>query len=640
MIIRPSIAGGGLHRLMLAGIEAAADVLVPVPGIQASPLMFVILEMIMRSHHDGFTQMQGLHLMSLLTQPGPCSALAVAGARDAAAGAGAAAAGARAAAAGAGTRAAGAGASEAVAGAGTRAAVAGAGTRAAATAAPAIGGELVPAGAASRAASTGTTAAAGGAAAGARATSAMPGEALPEGTAMPWASLLPLLGALITSSKSVWLPNWGQETFSIVLSKQLQVSAQVLKLANVCIQHHKQLACGQAAAKAGAEKRSSSSCQGGQPLEPSTVQHVGALVWAAMYAAHRACLQLTGIEQLITSRMVVPGYWEQIAAAAAAPRGLAVSEVLAAFLKEPQSSEGEEEGGTKEETAAAAEGGGAAGGGVMGPEGSTGAGRKLSEERAPSMSDSAGAASREAAAAAAAPGTVPGCYSSPPPASGGSNSEDDLAERRYAVHPAAAATEALDSKHKAGGSGNEAEDVLLAPTLAVLGVLREFGTDGLCTLTDLMESAALLDLGPTVTAESSLACFSAVVASYAGCSITGVLKGVARSLKAVCTSGPQLFSNSYFRLAEELFTGSSAAYMQCGIARVLACDGVAFCCNNTACSNLQGFTELQLPVLHGGSSRGAGVCGDCRAACYCSKHCQQQAWPLHKLGCGRQGLQE
>ena len=669
-----SFAGGGFHKLMLGAM--GVDMLVLVPGIQATPLMFVLLEMIMRSHQDAVIQLQGLHLMALLTDPSRCTALVAAGAKGAAApevcaaapGANTVAALARAAVklveaaepgsshaplleafvtssktclhlmsllnepgtcSGLPAIAVRAVAARAAATAAKAARAVAAATTAAAVA---IDERIAVAEAALKAASSDTAAAAGGGRipegpAITRPTAATPGKALPAGAAMPWASLLPLLGAMITSSKSVWLPNWGKGIFNVVVTKQLQLSSQVLKLADGCIQQHKQLVGGPTCGK-----RSSTSCQGLLPLEPPALQHVGALVWAAMYAARRAYLPLTAVEQLMTSRVVASGYWEQVVAAAssAAPRGLAVSEVLAVFMKEPES-EAEQKGVGTAAKAAGAEG--AAGNGVLGAEGGTGAGKE-SKEQAPSLSDASGASSGTAASRAAAAATVPGCCGSSPSASGGVTTDDDLIEVRDTTnpkHPAAAAADAFGCKQQAGGSGGEADEAFHDSALAVLGVMREFGIVGLYTLTDHMEYAAPLGSDSNVTGQSSLASFSAVSAPSAASSITGALIGVASALRAVCTSGPQLFSNSYSTLSEQLFTGS-AAYRQCAIARVLACHGVAFCCNNTACSKLQGFTELQLPVQDG--SRRKGVCAGCMAACYCSKQCQKLAWPVHKLTCG------
>ena len=92
----------------------------------------------------------------------------------------------------------------------------------------------------------------------------------------------------------------------------------------------------------------------------------------------------------MTSRVAASGYWEQVIAAAPAlaPRGLAVSAVLAAFMKEPESEAGQGVR-TKESPAAV----GVAGDDLMGADGSAGAGRRFFEEQATSTSDFAEASS-------------------------------------------------------------------------------------------------------------------------------------------------------------------------------------------------------------------------------------------------------
>ena len=49
---------------------------------------------------------------------------------------------------------------------------------------------------------------------------------------------------------------------------------------------------------------------------------------------------------------------------------------------------------------------------------------------------------------------------------------------------------------------------------------------------------------------------------------------------------------------------------------------VGFCCNNLRCSNLEGWSEMGQV----GGHEGAGFCGGCGEAVYCSKACQEQHW--------------
>ena len=80
--------------------------------------------------------------------------------------------------------------------------------------------------------------------------------------------------------------------------------------------------------------------------------------------------------------------------------------------------------------------------------------------------------------------------------------------------------------------------------------------------------------------------------------------------------------------AYELFSQLSMLSEEC-----LSSIAVGFCCNNVRCRNLNGVSEVGL-VVKGGGGGGGGFCQRCRAACYCSRECQEEAWPLHKLwGC-------
>jgi hypothetical protein len=63
---------------------------------------------------------------------------------------------------------------------------------------------------------------------------------------------------------------------------------------------------------------------------------------------------------------------------------------------------------------------------------------------------------------------------------------------------------------------------------------------------------------------------------------------------------------------------------------------VVFSCYNPRCGNLHGLSEVGLvaPGVKGASrSEGAGVCGRCKAVCYCSRECQRRHWEKHRGFC-------
>jgi hypothetical protein len=59
---------------------------------------------------------------------------------------------------------------------------------------------------------------------------------------------------------------------------------------------------------------------------------------------------------------------------------------------------------------------------------------------------------------------------------------------------------------------------------------------------------------------------------------------------------------------------------------VLADIAVHGVCNNPACMNVDGDTELSIVS-------GKGRCSGCRTAYYCSSRCQRVCWPRHKPVC-------
>ena len=119
-----------------------------------------------------------------------------------------------------------------------------------------------------------------------------------------------------------------------------------------------------------------------------------------------------------------------------------------------------------------------------------------------------------------------------------------------------------------------------------------------------------------------------------GAEIIAAVQEVFEALQEGFLSCPQVFSSEWdplVELAEHQWTGT-ALYRHAAMVKILANHPVAFCCNYVGCGNLQGLSGLQLP--HHGNGNGMRVCGGCKAACYCSKSCQKQAWPVHKLTCG------
>jgi hypothetical protein len=162
--------------------------------------------------------------------------------------------------------------------------------------------------------------------------------------------------------------------------------------------------------------------------------------------------------------------------------------------------------------------------------------------------------------------------------------------------------------------------------LACLGVLQRFGIAGLKRL-----FAYVGPFGPNLDLSSKRleVQFLIVLALLADIEVA---RAWVVSLRSVATSVPQGYDGACFSLLRSWDANNDVnTFMGQAIAIALASQSVAFCCNNQDCCNIQGWSELQLPQQ--GQRRGKGVCGGCRAACYCSKRCQREAWPLHRMTC-------
>ena len=90
---------------------------------------------------------------------------------------------------------------------------------------------------------------------------------------------------------------------------------------------------------------------------------------------------------------------------------------------------------------------------------------------------------------------------------------------------------------------------------------------------------------------------------------------------------PELYTEGYDQEEEDSFYGLERT-AAVGFAGCIA----RGCCNNARCRNLGGVSEMGLVV---GKQGARGVCGGCREACYCSRACQEEAWPLHERYCWR-----
>ena len=209
----------------------------PTPGLQATPLMFVLLDMFLHTARGGWnTQylLHALHSVAMLTHPSRCSlGIAPQPAEAAVAAAGGNGVGAAAGGGEAGAAAAGGGR---VAGEASSASEGGEGA-----AERAGSGEAAPAGAGEKAGRG-----AGVSRAAAAAETAVPGGL---GGAPTAAVVLPLVGALISSSKVYKISAWGLPAFAGATKLQLQAAKQVLdSVLRYCPQPHASAASPAAAA--------------------------------------------------------------------------------------------------------------------------------------------------------------------------------------------------------------------------------------------------------------------------------------------------------------------------------------------------------------------------------------------------------
>jgi hypothetical protein len=87
---------------------------------------------------------------------------------------------------------------------------------------------------------------------------------------------------------------------------------------------------------------------------------------------------------------------------------------------------------------------------------------------------------------------------------------------------------------------------------------------------------------------------------------------------------PELYTKKYNKEEDDMYRSEERVTMG-----FMSCTARG-CCNNPYCRNLGGVGELALVIWEKGAR---GVCGGCNEACYCSRACQEEAWPLHQRYC-------
>ena len=545
-------AGGGFDKLLLGNIRM--DLLQPIPGIQAIPLMFILLEMIRRSGCCRLVpgvQLQAVHLMSLLTHPSRCSSLA------------------------------------------------------GATAAAGV------------AAATGATAAGVADTAGANAAAgAVP---RPPG---PWGLMLPTLGALVTSSKALWWSRWDDQMSGVILQELLLVSAQTLQLANACIiradaqpqkkQQHK-----------GNRADTSHADQGQRQQQGQSVQHIEAMVWAALHGVGHLWNIIRGVERVICSHAACPAYWKELAAAAAP--GTEEGNLLAAFAQQQP--------GMAASCGSVLAGSAAAAGSVKQHHVVACTPRPASASAVGNDDGKRGRDSTALASAAveacapvveltrvqdAAVVAFSVCPRSTPTAAASASS--GLCSTAAARAEAAEGSSCSDSVDKGRVS-------LQASAGALLKVLQHYG-GGLGILIN--HAASAPSHQPFSHQLSTIDYFSLLVGPSAAGLIMDRFSEVGVALQVVCSSCPELSSSCWSYLPKQLISGNAGQ-----VAGVLVSRSMPFCCNNLLCGNWQGLGEAELLLQAIG--KGGGVCSRCGVACYCSAQCQREAWNNHRPFCSRKG---
>ena len=111
-------------------------------------------------------------------------------------------------------------------------------------------------------------------------------------------------------------------------------------------------------------------------------------------------------------------------------------------------------------------------------------------------------------------------------------------------------------------------------------------------------------------------CFCGLLLCFSNAKLTGTA-GRASSFRATVEAGSSCTEDQL--PWEDAFAVEALSTFA---AEVTSTFPVAFCCNNLGCSNLEGWSEMGQV----GGRKEAGFCGFCGEAVYCSKACQEEHW--------------
>ena len=155
------------------------------------------------------------------------------------------------------------------------------------------------------------------------------------------------------------------------------------------------------------------------------------------------------------------------------------------------------------------------------------------------------------------------------------------------------------------------QQLMVGPLLSVTSALSS-----LCIAT-----GTLLQL--SVHCSGQMRCYSSLCTATALCAL--LCADALLQLSVHCYSSLRMLQVQHVCMCMYVLAGLVQQLQETG--RMLTSIAVPHFCNNPACANLSGPTEVQLV-----SGRSC-VCAGCTAARYCGRACQRAAWKQHKPVC-------